>query len=60
MNSITKQELKDAVKAFHDAEVAYLNKMFEGVCEFKVAERCNLAPDTDMEKFASQNKKSII
>ncbi len=51
MNSITKQELKDAVKAFHDAEVAYLNKMFEGVCEFKLVERDNLVPDITMEKI---------
>ena len=50
MNDFTKDELRKYVKTFHKAEVAYLNKIFEDVCEFKLVETDNLLPDICMEK----------
>ncbi len=50
MNDFTKDELRKHVETFHQAEVAYLNKIHEGVCEFKLVEKDNLLPDICMEK----------
>ncbi len=51
MNDFKKEEIEQQVKTYNKATVAYMNKLFDGICEFKLIETDDLISDISKEKI---------
>lgn len=58
MNDFTKEELKKLVSIYEEAEVAHMNKIYEGICEFKLVREGNF-PSSILNDFTKDELEDM-